>query len=72
MVQYVLSFEDVDTCKLPGDVAAFHGVHVAAYIGKGNWMDSDYRHGGVGVMRPNRRRGGWFYGKVKILRWKDQ
>ncbi len=57
---------------LPGDVAAFHGVHVAAYIGNGTWMDSDYRHGGVGIMKPNRRKGGWFYGEVKILRWKNQ
>jgi hypothetical protein len=69
--QDVPSFDDVDTSKLlPGDVAAFHGVHVAAFVGNDTWMDSDYRHGGVGIMRPNRRRGGWFYGEVKILRWR--
>jgi hypothetical protein len=73
VVQDVASFDAVDTSKLlPGDVAAFHGVHVAAYIGNGLWMDSDYRHGGVGIMKQNRRRGGWFYGEVKILRWKNR
>jgi hypothetical protein len=71
VVQDVPSFDDVDTHKLlPGDIAAFHGVHVAAFTGNGIWLDSDYKHGGVGVMRRNRRPGGWFYGEVKILRWK--
>jgi hypothetical protein len=71
IVQDVASFEDVDTSKLlPGDIAAFHGVHVAAFIGNGTWMDSDCRHGGVGIMRRNRRPGGWFYGEVRVLRWK--
>lgn len=71
VVQDVASFDEVDPSKLlPGDVAAFHGVHVAAFVGRRTWMDSDYRHGGVGIMRPNRRKGGWFYGEVKILRWK--
>ena len=71
VVQDVPSFGDVDSSKLlPGDVASFHGVHVAAFIGNGTWMDSDNRHNGVGTMRPNRRKGGWFYGEVKILRWK--
>jgi hypothetical protein len=60
----------VEVALLPGDVAAFHGVHVAAYIGNDTWMDSDCRHGGVGIMRRNRKPGGWFYGEVKVLRWK--
>jgi hypothetical protein len=73
VVQDVPSFEAIDTSKLlPGDVAVFHAVHVAAFIGNRTWMDSDYRHGGVGIMRRNRRPGGWFYGEVKILRWKNQ
>ena len=56
VVEDVPSFDDVDTSKLlPGDVAAFHGVHVAAYIGNHTRMDSDYKHGGVGIMRPTRR-----------------
>ena len=72
IVQDVRSFEEIDTSKLlPGDVAVFHGVHVAAFIGNGIWMDSDYRHGGVGIMQRNKRPGGWFYGEVRILRWKN-
>jgi len=26
----------------------------------------------VGFMKQNRRPGGWFYGEVKILRWKNR
>lgn len=73
VVQDVASFGVIDANKLlPGDVAVFHGVHVAAFIGNGTWMDSDYKHDGVGIMRPSRRSGGWFYGEVEVLRWKDQ
>lgn len=73
VVQDVPSFEAINTSKLlPGDIAVFHGVHVAAFVGNGIWMDSDYRHGGVGIMRRNQRPGGWFYGEIKILRWKNQ
>jgi hypothetical protein len=73
VVQDVPSFDDVDIHKLlPGDIAAFHGIHVAAFTGNGMWLDSDYKHGGVGIMRRTRRPGGWFYGEVKILRWKDR
>lgn len=56
----------------PGDVLAFHGVHVAAYVGNGHFMDSDPTHNGVGDMTPNAiKNDGWFTGKVKILRWKN-
>jgi hypothetical protein len=73
VVQDVQRFEDIDQTKLePGDVAAFHGVHVAAYIGNGMWMDSDFRHNGVGLMHRNHRPGGWFFGEVKIFRWKNR
>jgi hypothetical protein len=55
----------------PGDVADFDGVHVAAYIGGGVWMDSDPAHGGVGHinlwMKP--LDDPWFSGHVRILRW---
>jgi hypothetical protein len=71
VVQDVTSFGAVDTSKLiPGDIVAFHGVHVGVFVGNGIWMDSDFKHGGVGIMQPNKRRGGWFWGEVKILRWK--
>ena len=72
VIQDVARFEDIDQGNLqPGDVAAFHGVHVGAYVGNGIWMDSDFRHNGVGVMHRRNKRGGWFFGEVKILRWKD-
>lgn len=55
-----------------GDVIAFHGVHVAAYVGDGKFMDSDPNHYGVGDMTPDAIHGDtWFAGKVKILRWKS-
>ncbi len=55
-----------------GDVIAFHGVHVAVYVGNGQFMDSDPNHGGVGPMTPNALPGDlWFTGRVKILRWKS-
>jgi|HubBroStandDraft_6_1064221.scaffolds.fasta_scaffold1070298_1 hypothetical protein len=60
------------TLLQPGDIADFNGVHVAAYIGGGVWMDSDIDHGGVGPidlsMEPLCDR--WFSGQVRILRWK--
>jgi hypothetical protein len=54
-----------------GDIADFQGVHVAAYVGGGVWMDSDIKHGGVGPinleMEPLNDL--WFSGRVRILRW---
>lgn len=72
-VTEVDSLRHVDVAKLePGDVIAFHGVHVAAYIGDGKFMDSDPVHGGVGYMTPNAIPGdAWFNGQVKILRWRS-
>lgn len=56
----------------PGDVIAFHGVHVGVYVGNGQWMDSDPNHGGVGSMTPTAlHNDGWFVGETKILRWKN-
>ena len=62
----------IDQTQLqPGDIADFNGVHVAAYIGGGVWMDSDTTHGGVGPinlwMKP--LSDPWFSGHVRILRW---
>jgi hypothetical protein len=55
-----------------GDVAAFHGVHVAAYVGNGVWMDSDPAHGGVAKFRLEKTNplDPWFAGEIKILRWR--
>lgn len=52
-----------------GDVLDFHGVHVAVYVGDGQYMDSDPAHGGVGDMKV-RNPDAWFQGPVRILRWK--
>lgn len=51
-----------------GDVAAFHGVHVAVFH-LGAWHDSDPAHNGAGLcsfgVNPNDP---WFQGPVKIFR----
>jgi len=72
-VAEVPSIEKIPVTSLQaGDVVAFHGVHVAAYIGDGKFMDSDPNHGGVGDMTPNAiHNDGWFTGEVKILRWRN-
>lgn len=72
-VAVVPSIDKIPVANLqPGDVIAFHGVHVAAYIGDGKFMDSDPVHGGVGDMMPGAiHNDTWFTGQVKILRWKS-
>jgi len=67
------SYQAIDYSVLrAGDVLAFHGVHVAAYVGDGRFFDSDPTHGGVGPMTPDAiHNDTWFSGKVKILRWKN-
>ena len=55
----------------PGDVAAFHGAHVAAYLGAGIWIDSDARRGEVSKfrMQDKSQSDNWFAGPVRIVRW---
>lgn len=54
-----------------GDVADFHGIHVAAYIGGGKWMDSNPDHNGVGDMNMHPSPSDlWYTGPVRIMRWK--
>jgi hypothetical protein len=48
-----------------GMVVAFNGSHVAVYHG-GQLMDSDPKHGGVGLLQYE-KRDSWFSGKVRIL-----
>jgi hypothetical protein len=52
---------------LPGDIADFNGVHVAAYIGDGVWFDSTPEHG-VGEMHAS-KSDPWYSGPVTYLRW---
>ena len=63
---------DIDERQLlPGDVIAFHGVHVAAYLGNGTWIDADTRRGNVGTFKLEDKPASdpWFAGKVRVLRW---
>ena len=62
---------DLDESTLePGDVAAWHGVHVAAYLGISRWVDSDSRRGNVATFRlADKKNDSWFYGSVRVLRW---
>jgi hypothetical protein len=73
VIQRVSDRTQIDYSKLrAGDVAAFHGVHVAAYLGDGVWMDSDPAHGGVAKfqMEKTNPRDPWFKGEIRILRWR--
>jgi hypothetical protein len=70
LVDEVDSLAEIDYSHLrAGDIAAFHGAHVAAYIGGTTWVDSDPEHGGVGAMEA-RLHDPWFEGPIRILRWK--
>ena len=55
----------------PGDIVAFHGVHVAAYLGGGRWVDADTRRGNVAEFRMSDKPAAdaWFAGRVRVLRW---
>jgi hypothetical protein len=72
LVEERQSLRDIRTADLKaGDVLAFNGVHVAAYVGGGEFMDSDTNHGGVGKMTPYAiPNDPFFTGPVKVLRWK--
>lgn len=49
-----------------GDVAAYHGVHVAVFH-LGAWHDSDPAHNGAGLSHYD-PKDPWFHGAVKIFR----
>jgi len=65
----------------PGDIAVFqgpttppyigHGLHVAAYLGDGTWIDGDARRGRVATFALAQRPATdpWLSGKVRIVRW---
>jgi hypothetical protein len=71
----------IDESKLlPGDIAAFRGlypqaegVHVAAFLSPGVWVDADVRRGGPSAtyrLQDKPVTDEWFQGEVHILRWK--
>lgn len=66
------SLQAVDKSTLQaGDIIAFHGAHVAAYMGNGVFLDSDWHHANKGVDYMDAAHGdpAWFDGPVRIVRW---
>lgn len=61
---------DLSTMR-PGDIVAFHGAHVAAYMGNGVFLDSDWHHANKGVDYMDAAHGDptWFNGPVRVVRW---
>ncbi|HLK05951.1 MAG TPA: hypothetical protein VKT53_16045 [Candidatus Acidoferrum sp.] len=59
----------------PGDVLAVNGVHVVAYLGEGQCIDSDPLQGGVAEvsaeMLASKTGDAWFNGPVRVERWLD-
>jgi hypothetical protein len=57
----------------PGDVLAVHGVHVIAYLGDDQCIDSDPLHDGVGVVSVSellaRKNDPWITGSLRVERW---
>jgi hypothetical protein len=57
----------------PGDVLAVNGVHVIAYLGDGQCLDSDPLHDGVGDVSVlsliAKKNDAWFAGPVRVERW---
>lgn len=56
-----------------GDVLAVNGVHVIAYLGDDQCMDSDPLHDGVGEVSVSalltKKNDAWFKGPVRVERW---
>jgi hypothetical protein len=63
---------DWDEVK-PGDVLAVNGVHVFAYLGEGQCIDSDPLQGGVAEVGAAslsaKTNDTWFNGPVRVERW---
>jgi hypothetical protein len=97
LLREVASRSQIDeSLLLPGDVAAFRGldtvnlrqqvgIHVAAYLGNGLWVDADSRRGGVltvggvktmNILNPTTlylenvpRKDHYYAGRVRLYRW---
>lgn len=63
---YALLTDHMILSAAEGDVAAFHGVHVAVFT-EGAWHDSDPQHDGPGLTKYD-PKDPWFAGQVKIFR----
>lgn len=62
-----------ETGLLPGDVANFNGQHVAVFLGRGEWIDADYRRGTVAKFHlcDKPESDPWFQGPITIRRFKE-
>jgi hypothetical protein len=74
LVSEAESLAKLDWSKLkPGDVLAVNGVHVIAYLGEDQCMDSDPLHDGVGEISVSaliaKKNDPWFTGPVRVERW---
>jgi hypothetical protein len=68
------SLKQLDWSKVkPGDVLAVNGVHVVAYLGNGQCIDSDPLQGGVAEVGATelseKKNDTWFNGPVRVERW---
>ncbi|HWZ97892.1 MAG TPA: hypothetical protein VN025_09040 [Candidatus Dormibacteraeota bacterium] len=68
------SFAQLDWSKVKaGDVLAVNGVHVVAYLGEGQCIDSDPLQGGVAEVSAatlsQKTNDTWFNGRVRVERW---
>jgi hypothetical protein len=71
------SLAKLDWSKVkPGDVLAVNGVHVVAYLGDGQCMDSDPLHDGVRDVSVStliaKKNDAWFTGPVRVERWVEE
>lgn len=76
LMELASRWEIDETTLKPGDIAAFggpagDGIHVAAFLGRGTWVDGDARRGYVAFYRLQDKPEDdtWFTGRVRILRW---
>jgi len=75
-VEEAQSLAKLDWSKVkPGDVLAVNGVHVVAYLGDGQCIDSDPLQGGVAEASAKelseKTNDTWFNGPVHVERWKQ-
>ena len=70
--QEARNFSGLDESRMEaGDVVAFGGVHVAVYLGNGQYMDATPERGVHEMALPVNASDPWYRGAVRILRWKQ-
>lgn len=84
LIDEAADLHHIDETRLqPGDIAAFQGpttppylgrgIHAAAFLAPGVWIDADPRRGFVTTWRMQDKSptDPWFQNKVRILRWQQ-